>query len=176
MKEIEVKILDIDEKDITNKLLKLGAKKISEELVVEKAFDFEDGRIFKNNNLLRLRKIGDKTELTYKDSREEDKDFAIREETQTEIKDFYEMEKIIKKLGLKCIIHREKKRSSFELNKVRFEIDKYPTIPAYLEIEGTKEDIKKTLQLLNIEVNKISNLPSTEVLKNYKVDPYSQKF
>ena len=176
MKEIEIKILNINEKEITKKLLKLGAKKISTKLIIEKHFDFNDNKISKNKESFRLRKIGDKVELTYKNSGTKDKNFKIREETEIELKDFKTMNKIIQKLGLKCIKYREKKRTSFKLNKLKFEIDKYPKIPSYLEIEGSKKDIKEILKLLGFNINQTVSFGATKVLEYYKANSKFQRF
>ena len=94
MKEIEVKILDINPEEIRNKLLDLGAKRISKNKYSTIIFDFEDRRIRKSGELLRLRKAGDKIELTYKIRDEKDTDFKVMEELETTTGDFDTMVKI----------------------------------------------------------------------------------
>ncbi|MBI2148837.1 class IV adenylate cyclase [Candidatus Woesearchaeota archaeon] len=176
MKEIELKILNINEKEVTKNLIKLGAKKFPEELVIEKHFDFEDDRIKDNKQLFRLRKLGDKVELAFKDKKIKDGKFRVQEEIETNVKNFDTMEKIIEKLGFKCIKHREKKRIHFTLNNVKIEVDKFPNIPPYIEIEGTKKEIEKTVKLLGFNLNKTTSMTATEVLKRYNVDENYQKF
>ena len=175
MKEIELKVLNINLEELTEKLLKLGAKKISEGLVKEKYFDFEDKSIFNNNAAFRLREINNRIELTYK-LKNIRKNFKISEETEVIVSDFSIMTEILEKLGLKCIKDREKKRVSFLLNGIKAEIDQYPKIPPYLELEGTEVGIQKVLDLLGYELTNTNTMTSTEVLKSYKVDPYFQKF
>ncbi|MFH1501030.1 MAG: class IV adenylate cyclase [archaeon] len=175
-KEIELKILEINPKEIESKLLKAGAKKLGEKLIVEKLFDFENKEISKKGEFLRVRKFGEKTELTYKCKRAKDKNFRIQEEIETKVEDFEELERIFEKLNLKLINHREKKRTSFVLGKLKIEIDKYPEIPAYLELEGPKEEITKGLKLLGFKIEQTSALTSTMVLTKYKANPYIQKF
>ena len=171
MKEIELKILNVNEEEIEKKLVLLGAKKKSDVIIKEKIFDFEDNRISKNNELFRLRKNGDKIEITYKYSKENDKEFLDHEEIETEIKDFEIMIEIIERLGLKIIKDREKRRISFILKDVHFEIDKYPEIPAYLEIEAqNKGDIKKLVEELGYSMKDTTSKTATQVLKQYEVD------
>ena len=176
MKEIELKILNINIEEITKKLLKIGAKKVGENLIIEKHFDFPDKRISKNKESFRLRKFGSKTELTYKHSLIKDKNFKIHEETETEVSNYDEMEKIIEKLGLKRVKYKEKKRISFKLEKLKIEIDKYPSIPAYLEIEGSKKEIENLLKRLGYKLSQTTNMNATSVLKYYNVNPNFQKF
>jgi len=170
MKEIEIKILNVDKKIITKKLLQLGAKKVSSVILTDKQFDFDDGRIKKNKETFRLRKNGDKTEIAYKHSRDTSGNFLICEELETIVKDYDIMENIIKSLGLKCIKHREKKRTSFVLGKLKFEIDENPRIPPYLEIEGDKKEVEKAVKLLGFNMKQTTNMTTSQVLKLYKQD------
>ena len=88
-----------------------------------------------------------------------------------EIKDFEIMIEIIERLGLKIIKDREKRRISFILKDVHFEIDKYPEIPAYLEIEAqNKGDIKKLVEELGYSMKDTTSKTATQVLKQYEVD------
>ena len=66
MKELEAKILEVNRIQIEKTLGGLGAKKVFDGDIQTLLFDFEDGRIFKARDVLRLRKAQDKTELTYK--------------------------------------------------------------------------------------------------------------
>jgi|SRR3989344_2510977 len=176
MKEIELKILNINPKEITKKLLKLGAKSFGERFIIEKHFDFPNGRISNSKESFRLRKLGNKNELAYKHSLIKDKNFKIYEEIETEIINYDDMEKIIKKLGLDMIKYKEKKRISFILKNLKIEIDKYPNIPPYLEIEGNEKDIKSLLKDLGYSLSQTTNMNATNVLKHYNVDSNFQKF
>ena len=42
MKEIEIKILDVNQKEIEDKIASSGAKKVADELIIEKYYDFEE--------------------------------------------------------------------------------------------------------------------------------------
>ncbi len=173
MDEIELKVLDIDLDSVLAKLEKLGAKKIFEGLLVEKAFF--GNNINPKQQLLRLRKEGNEVKLTYK-QRKGTGDFLEAEEHELGVSDFDVMQKIIEKLGYTCEHCREKKRITFLLGKVHIEIDKYPTIPHYLEIEGNKEDILETLDKLGFTMKQTCTLITPEVLEHYGKDPFNQKF
>lgn len=176
MKEIELKILDINIHKIEDKLINIGAVKIGDNIITEKQYDFSDGRIINNKDLLRLRKIGNKNEIVYKDNKGSDKRFLSFIETQTEVTDFEIMDKILLKIGLQSVRYRQKRRISYKKNNTNFEIDKYPDIPPYLEIEGCKDNIIKYLNLLGYDISESSSMNSTEVLKYYNVDYNYQSF
>ena len=170
MREIELKILNISKIAIIKKLRALGATGLPTALVVEKMFDFPNKSISRRKELLRLRQAGNLVELAYKNPAHRNRYFKILEETQTEVQDFAVMEKILQKIGLRCVKHREKKRASFVLGKTKFEIDEYPGVPAYLEIEGSPREIKKYVRLLGFTMQQTTTLSATSVLKQYKVN------
>jgi len=176
MKEIELKILNIDKEAITNKLIELGATKAPTVYVKEKVFDFSDHRLSNNYELLRVRTVGDKTEITYK-KKSPDKSFLKCEEIETEVKDFDKICQIILSLGCFSITQdRDKKRTSFVKGNLKFEIDEFPDIPPYLEIEGPPEEIKEVVKLLGYSMDQTTNKISPEVIKSYGKDPSLLKF
>jgi adenylate cyclase class 2 len=149
MNEVEVKILEIDATSVEKKLKALGAKKVFDGQLTWTAFDFPDRRLSGGEVLLRLRKEGDKTFLTLK--RLLNRDAAkVSDETQITVDDYENMKKILLNLGLveKKGYPLSKKRVSYVLNDMHFEIDTFPEFPTYLEIESTdtasiKEYVKK---------------------------------
>lgn len=76
MKEIEIKILDINVEKIRTKLLNLGAEKTFEDIHAV-FFDSPRNKLKNQGNTLRVRKIGEKTELCFKGTKE-DSPFKIR--------------------------------------------------------------------------------------------------
>jgi adenylate cyclase class IV len=66
MKEIEVKVLNVDKQEIEERLSELGAKQIFDGEIKTCFFDFKDCSIVKAKNVLRLRKEGMKSVLTFK--------------------------------------------------------------------------------------------------------------
>lgn len=141
MKEIELKILEINKDKVEAKLLELGAKKIFEGKV--EAHYFSNNKLKEKGSFLRLRKIGDKVELTFK-TKSTRKEVTQRDEYETYISSFDKAQTIIEHLGLKKSLIIKKDRISYKLNETRFELDKYheenEDIPWFLEIES--KDIK----------------------------------
>ena len=66
MKEVEVKILEINRSKIEKELVHLGAKRILDGEIETTFFDFPDHTLLRKRNLLRLRKENDNIELTFK--------------------------------------------------------------------------------------------------------------
>ncbi|MCC7574502.1 class IV adenylate cyclase [Candidatus Woesearchaeota archaeon] len=167
MKEVEIKVLEINPEEEKKKLVKLGFKKLWEGLILEKTFDSEDKYLKKNKQLLRLRKAYDKVELTFKDKSENHSFLKMREEKEVIVDSFDKAEDILFSLGYKCMSAREKKRSTYTKENVKVEIDEYPGAKPYLEVEGTSDEILNVLKLLNHPIEKTSNNSSTQILKLY---------
>jgi len=144
MKEIEIKIIEIDRKKVEDSLATLGAAKTFDGDVETWFFDFQDDTITRARNLLRLRKIGDETVLTFKKF-VESHSAKIRNEYEVSISDFETMCLILESLGLISTWRLKKHRTSYTLKSgVEVDIDKYAGeyshIPELLEIEG--EDVE----------------------------------
>lgn len=175
-REVELKILEINVREMHERLMRLGARKVEHGLVHEVAFDFPDGRIRKRDELFRIRQYGKRTEIAYKANSAHNKEFLDHDEYQTVVENFDIICKIMKLAGLKMVRDREKRRTSYALGKVMIEIDKYPSIPAYMEIEGSKKGIKDALRRLGYTMKDTTNMTSTKVLKYYGKNPDYQKF
>jgi predicted adenylyl cyclase CyaB len=149
MKEVEIKIIEIDRRKVEGDLATLGAAKAFDGDVETWFFDFEDNTITLARNLLRLRRIGDRTDLTFKKF-VESQSAKVRDEYEVSVSDFETMRLILESIGLVPTWRIEKHRTSYTLKSgVEVDIDRYAGeyshIPELLEIEG--EDVE-TVRLL----------------------------
>ena len=170
MKEIEVKVLNVDKKKITEMLSRLGAVRTFDGEIKTTFFDFEDRRISKAKDVLRLREEGRRSLLAFKKilSKQSAKE---AEEYEVEVSKLQNMKKILESLGLSETGNTEKHRTSYKLDRVQFDIDTHEKdlshIPPYLEIEAENIDlIHKYAELLGYDPKDC--LPwSTEDVINY---------
>ncbi|MCB9359209.1 CYTH domain-containing protein [Candidatus Woesearchaeota archaeon] len=167
MEEVEVKILDIDKKKIERKLLELGAEKVFEGKV--DAVYFDDGSLGKGKTL-RLRKLGDKVQLTYKENISRTIVKRVKEE-ETYLDDFDEALREFKALGFKMKRRIKKTRITYKLKDakkvVTFEIDKFSSIPYFLEIESEEKLIFKYAKLLGFKRSQLKPWTGKDVFKHY---------
>jgi adenylate cyclase class 2 len=173
MKEIEVKILEVNRKKIEQPLVTWGAKKIFDGDIVTMFFDFKDGRIVKAKNVLRLRKEQDKVELTYKKVRV-NQAAKMAEEYSVEVSTLEDMKEILENLGLVVIKSMKKHRISYKLDTARFDIDsyygKYGFIPELLEIEAENIDlIHKYAALLGFKAQDCLPWSTNELINYYSI-------
>lgn len=139
MYETEIKILEIDRKDLEKNLISLGARKIFDDEIHALYYDTSDHSVRQSRGTFRLRREGSLAVLTYK-ARIEDSTAKIREETEVSVSDFGAMRSILKSIGFYPWLEMKKHRTTYELGNVHFELDKYTDefgfIPEFLEIEG----------------------------------------
>ena len=79
---------------------------------------------------------------------------------------------ILNELGYTPRGIQENKRIKYDLNGVEVDIDTWPKIPTYLEIEGSsEEEVYKTLELLGISKDKSTSLDVQNIYeKIYNID------
>lgn len=139
--EIEAKILDIDVRKIEEKLVVIGARKIGEKLFRSISFDYPGFPLDKQAAWVRLRDEGDKITLAYKqrlgisDLHSGGNDQGM-EEVELEVNDFDVTKQFFFKIGLIEKFSQEKKRVSWEKDGIKYDIDTWPRLNPYLEVEG----------------------------------------
>ncbi len=140
MRETEVKILGIDREKTECRLISLGARRIFDDEIHAIYYDTADHALRKKKDTLRLRREGPRAVLTFK--RHIDNERAkVREEKEVQVSDFDEMMSILSCLGYTSWLEMRKHRTTYELDGVHFELDRYHGeygfIPEFLEIEGS---------------------------------------
>ncbi len=178
MNEVELKILEVNVEEITQKLLDLGAKKVFEGEVDAVYFDTKDDYFFNNNQQLRVRKKGDQVELCYKKGT--GKTFATSaDETEVNVSDFDSTLKIFESIGYLIKGRESKTRVSYRLDNIMYEFNTLRQIPTFLEIESTSEEqVKKGVELIGYKIEDTITMHTGELLKHYNekgiINPQSQ--
>ena len=167
MKEIEVKVIEINKEEMVKKILALNGKKVFEGRIVSHLYDFEDGSIKKGESILRLRKKGSQNLLAFKKKISEDR-IKIVEELETEVKDFEIVDQILKGVGLDVKRISIKKRTSYDIHGTLVEIEEIEDVPTFMEIESSSvEKVFEMIEKLDIDKNKVKTWTGEDVLKHY---------
>jgi len=157
MEEIEVKFLNIDPKETEKKLKEAGAEKVFDKVYRRKVFDYPDLRLNDRGAYLRLRDEGDKITLTFKqrlgvkshDGKTNDEGM---EEIEIKVSDFEKTAELLTKMGLKEKFYEENRRIRHQLDDIEFDIDFWPLLDPYLEIEAPSwEKIDEAIKLLKLD-------------------------
>lgn len=173
MREIEVKILNINPKEIEGKLIALNAIKIKHEAQINMIYDTPEGfleKIFSGYSRIRITEnlsTGDK-QITYTVKKNLNASLSRQSiEHEVIINDSQEMEMILSDLGYVLKHKGHKERVSYRYDNILFEIDTWDkdTYPRpYLEIEVEKEeDIEKALVILELDRTQLSTKSIAEL-------------
>lgn len=149
--EIEAKWLDIDLYHFRSKLEKLGAVMTQpERLMTRKVFDFPDKRLEKARGWVRVRDEGGKITLSYKQL--EDRTLHGTKEVTVNVSSFNDTCKLLEAIGMVSHSYQETRRESWKLGDAEIELDTWPWIPSFVEIEAPSEIIlKNTAEKLGLE-------------------------
>ena len=161
--EYEVRVLEIDTEEIIKKLKEVGAKFQWDHLQKRYVYDFIpkiDGK------WIRLRTNGDKTTLTIKNIVSSSIDGT--RELEIEVEDFDKTNLILNELGFVAKGYQENRRRQYILDGVEIDIDSWPWIPTYLEIEGESEEvIYEVLDKLGIPKEKSTSRDVDTIYRDY---------
>ncbi len=177
-KEIEVKVLNVDLKEMEEKLKALGAKLQAEEYQVNTVIDRLDGYIEKElNSYLRIRETKDlitdssTIKLTLKKNIGRERARQNIEIT-TKIDNKEAMLEILKELQFNVIQEGYKQRKTYIYDGIRFDLDRWDenTYPyEYMEIEVEREEeLEMAISLLNINKEQISTKSIMELREELK--------
>ncbi len=179
MYEVETKILDVSKDEIEQSLNILGAKKIQTTRLWVDWFRSKGILEGEDPWYLRVRKYSDgKVEVTWKGKSEILGAARKHKEINFLISDPQAAKNLFLELNLEAYAHQEKDRLSWEFMEWRFDLDQYPNMPAYLEIEGKDEaHILEAIKLLKLDKHRTSSLGETSVIRNiYGLDWNNMKF
>ncbi len=167
-KEIEVKILEINPSEIQHRLDALGATCVFSGQVYAVKMDFPNGRLYSNESFIRIRTLGETTELTYKGPKEKETNLKIQPEIQVNTSDLEKTISIFEQIGMIRVEEQRKHRSSYVLDNIKFDLDVPQEFPPLIEVEApSRELVNKGVEQLGYTMAQTSNMTTTEMLAYY---------
>jgi adenylate cyclase class 2 len=164
--EYEVRVLEIDVESVKKQLKEIGATFEWDLLQRRYVYDFipkVDGK------WIRLRTNGEKTTLTIKNVVTSKIDGT--QELEIVVDDFDKTNQILNELGYQPKGYQENRRVQYSLNGVEIDIDYWPMIPTYLEIEGLSEEaVYEVLSLLGFKKEDATNKDVEGIYLDYGYD------
>lgn len=161
--EYEVRLLEVDVNHFIKKLEQAGAEFQWDRLQKRYVYDFNPKE---NGKWIRLRTNGEDTTLTIKNITSSKIDGT--EELEIEIDDFEKCNLILGELGYSPKGYQENRRVRYLLNDVEIDVDFWPLIPTYVEIEGKSEEkVYQVLDILGYERNDVTSMDVDSIYKKY---------
>lgn len=140
--EIEVKFLNVDFDDVRQRLSELGAV-CEKPMRLMRRLVFDNDFMKEKNGWIRVRDEGDKVTLTYKQTDSFDIDGT--REIEAIVDSFDNTVVIFKQLGMNGGSFQESKRESWRLGEVEIDLDEWPWLNPYVEIEGKDAEAVREL-------------------------------
>lgn len=169
--EYEAKILDIALPDIDLKIIAAGGRLVTGPLARPKlmrryVYDITPGD---QSRWIRLRDDGFNITLAVKVIHHDGIDGT--EEHEIEVDSFEETHELLRILGFTEKAYQENQRLSYELHGAQLEVDAWPLIPKYLEIEaGSKEAVILAAQRLGYCEAELTSINTVQVYAHYGID------
>ncbi|WP_371793573.1 CYTH domain-containing protein [Streptomyces sp. NBC_01471] len=164
--EYEAKHLDIDPQAMTAHIAEAGGKHVGDQLMRRYVYDTLPAVA---GRWIRLRDTGRAVTLCVKEITSDEIDGTS--ETETTVGDFETAHALLGRMGIAPRSYQENHRSSWLLDGVRLEIDSWPLIPPYLEIEGDDaEHVRSTARRLSIPADSLTSENTTKIYARYGID------
>jgi len=164
--EHEAKILDIDPDTMERLILDKGGQKLGERFMRRYVYDITPGD---QSKWIRLRDTGDETTLTVKQITSDAIDGT--HEIEVGVNDFEATNALLGVMGFTAKSYQETKRTSFTLDGAQLEIDSWPRIPPYLEIEaGSKDEVIRAAARLGYTEADLTGENTIKIYARYDID------
>jgi adenylate cyclase class 2 len=134
--------------EVLRRLLGIGAKRRGEEFEVNTVYAGETLNV--GRSVLRLRRVGKRGILTYKERYPTRSGIKHQREDETRVDDPEAMDLILETLGFTAALVYEKRRETWSLGKTVIVVDELP-FGLFMEIEGTEQGIRDVESKLAIK-------------------------
>lgn len=169
MKEVELKVRNIDKEEIIKKIINLGATRVFSGKVIDFRYDTPDRDLSRQGKALRIRQKGSHIYLNLKGKKKSKESIIGRDEIGVKISNFKTMQRILNELGYIKIFELIKYRIEYRLGDINFDIDEYVGLDPILEIESDSyEKVKEYVKILEIEEQDIGRVYIREILEAKK--------
>ncbi|MCX8205828.1 MAG: CYTH domain-containing protein [Candidatus Micrarchaeota archaeon] len=172
MREVECKVLEVDVPALKRKLRMLGARCEGTRKLVAVHLDTKDRFFSRNGCLVRLRTDGGPSILTFKVNAVKKSGIKSAHEREIALGSFRRSLQVLKGMGLEPTLTLVKRRTTYEIDGARLEIDKYlgqhTHIPAFLEIEApSKKGVLSAAKKLGYSQKDLCPYDTYDLIKRY---------
>lgn len=169
--EFEIKILDINIDTIRQTLQNLWAESLWRKEFRRYVYDFSPAESWR---WIRLRSDGKETSLTYKHITNGDSIAGVKE-AEILVDDFAATHDFLQVIGYIPKAYQENVRESYMLDWCHIEIDTWPHIPSYLEIEWTDEEqVKAMIKTLWLGDHMMTSQNTIRVYNHYGIPDFDK--
>ena len=164
--EYEIRVLEINKEEFVKKIMSLGAKHIGD---FDQRRYVYDVKPFNPDKWIRLRTNGKNTTITIKELKKRSIDGT--KELEITVDDFDKSNMLLEELGYKNKGFQENKRSEYILDDIHIDIDSWPLIPMYVELEGLNEEsVINMINKLGYKIEDCTTMCVMDIYRHYGYD------
>jgi adenylate cyclase, class 2 len=164
--EHEAKVLDVDPSAVDTAVLAAGGEKVGEKLMRRYVYDVVPGDM---SRWIRLRDTGSEVTLCVKEITSDAIDGT--REVEVVVDDFEATNTLLGMMGYVAKSYQENRRVSYALAGAQVEVDTWPLIPTYFEIEAdTVDDVVRVARLLGYDDTDLTGENTMKVYARYGID------
>lgn len=164
--EHEAKILDVDREQVAAQIIAAGGTANGSVTTRRYTYDLSPGR---GRRWLRLRDAEGDVTLAIKEH--VDNGISGTSELEIEVSDFAATAELLARLGFVAKTYQETRRTSYVLDGARLDIDEWPLLPAYLEIEGrSPEHVRRVAALIGYPPEALTGVNTSDLYARNGID------
>lgn len=164
--EYEAKVLDINPLSIKELILSQGGELAGVAFMRRYVYDIDPND---KSRWIRLRDTGKDVTLTVKEIVHDGIDGT--HEVEIKVDNFEATNELLEKLGFTPKAYQENRRTSFILDGARLEIDEWPIIQPYLEIEAdSRKEVVRVAKLLGFDETQLTGENTIKIYEKYGID------
>lgn len=173
--EIEARFKDIRADEIIQKIIDLGGVNTGEKFLEETIFYDKELKWRDQGKFARLRSFDGKNIFTYKHIKKDSIDGA--EEIEFSIDKPSQLNEFLSRLEIIAFRTQQKKRHTLILDGVTLDIDQWPLIPPYLEIEGKSElEVRTVAERIGLKWEDALFIDARKIIEGYGIDVSKFKY
>jgi adenylate cyclase class 2 len=169
--EVEYKVLGVTPGNIAQAMNTIGAKQVYDDVRTITYFDHPDRSLKKNGEGIKLTEEGKlKLEFTRKAENGQSDTVKLFVSRKAEAVEF------LKRLNLVPVTQVQARRISYELGSVDYDIDYFPGIPPFMEIDLADSEVELTdvLGKLGLTENEVIVATTPEIFARYGKDYFAE--
>lgn len=166
MIEFEAKVLNVDPSSVEARILAAGGRFVASGLQRRYVYDIEPGD---QSRWIRLRETPFGVTIAVKHIRHDGVDGT--DEVEVSVDGFEAGHALLGSLGFQAKAYQENRRTSYKIAGADVEIDEWPMLPPYLEIEGrSREHVVEVAERLGFDASWLTGENTTKVYARYGID------
>ncbi|WP_250001533.1 class IV adenylate cyclase [Actinoplanes sp. M2I2] len=136
--EFEARFLAVDTDAVRDRVAAQGGVCVMDRTLMRRIV-FKNDDIAERGGWLRLRDEGRRVTMTYKQTTSDTSAIDTTLEAEIHVNDFGAAKSLLEAMGFQALRYQENYREEWKLGEVTLDLDTWPGLPTFLEVEGPDE-------------------------------------